>query len=78
MDFVWKNGPEHVLREVKAATRIHSKFLSGIKSFLEQQTATKALVVYLGDESLRMDGIHVTPMHSFLQKLHQHELIGGG
>ena len=75
VDFVWQKGSRVVAIEAKATKTYSSKFGAGIRSMEEGKKLSGKWVVYLGEKSLKDDGIHVTPALKFAKLLSQDEII---
>jgi predicted AAA+ superfamily ATPase len=76
VDFVWSDGDQHVLIEVKAARKFRNEHLSAIRSFTESKTVKRSFVVYLGSDSLKVDDTLILPATEFLKRLSDGQVIG--
>lgn len=75
IDFLWWYGKDFVGIEVKASKKFKKEFLNGFHSFQKGKPLNSSWVVYLGEETLKVDGTHVLPVQSFLKRLYQGEII---
>jgi hypothetical protein len=70
VDFVLRRGRELLAVEAKASRRWKSQFSRGLRATGEMPEITRRIVVYLGDQTLRVDdGIEVHPLPRFLEEL---------
>ena len=72
VDFVWWLGNKMVAIEVKHGREFRRDYRKGIESLLGEISA-ETYVVYLGGRALKVEGTHVLPLETFLERLH-----GGG
>lgn len=75
IDFLWWYGKEFIAIEVKAAKKFKGEFLNGIRSFQKTKPLKSSWIVYLGDESLKVDDTHILPVGHFLEYLYQGKII---
>lgn len=62
--------------EVKNAKRMHLSDLRPLKTFMQDYPEARPLLLYRGEERLRMDGIPCIPCQDFLAALHPKRLPG--
>lgn len=61
--------------EVKNARRVHRSDLLGLRAFREDYPTAKPLLLYRGEESLRIDDVPCVPVERFLRALNPAEPI---
>lgn len=61
--------------EVKNTARIQSKMLTGLTSFREDYPEAQALLLYRGQERLRINDVLWLPCDDFLRNLHPQRQI---
>lgn len=69
VDFVLYGPDAFYGIEVKHASRVDRNDLRGLKAFREDYPEAELLLLYRGDERLRVDGIQCLPCESFLKQL---------
>ena len=75
VDFLLSRGNEFVAVEAKAASRVSSDHLSGLKAIQELKGVKRRILVYLGNDSLRTEsGIDILTITDFLAELEQAKL----
>ena len=77
VDLVWWYGDKVVLIEIKSSKKFRTDYLKGIKSFCgtTKSQVAAAVVVYLGEEELLVEGVPVLPAKTFLKNLFAGELL---
>ncbi len=56
--------------DVKSSSRIHDKYLRGLRALLEEQKVRRAIIVSLENKTRKIDSsIEIMPWHVFLEKL---------
>ena len=55
--------------EVKHASRVDRNDLRGLKAFRDEYPEAQLLLLYRGDEMLRIDGMRCMPCQTFLEQL---------
>jgi predicted AAA+ superfamily ATPase len=75
VDFLLRQGREHLALEIKAQTRFSHSLLSGLRAIGDLPKVARRVLVYLGDRRLRTeDGIEVWPLRAFLEAVAQERL----
>ena len=69
MDFVVYGNDCFCAWEVKRSTSAHSVDLRSLKSFRQDYPEAEVALLYLGQQSLEIDGIPVIPCEKFLKSL---------
>ncbi len=69
VDFVVRRGREVLAIEVKAAARLRPDHVRGLEAIRGLPAVQRRLLVYLGRERLRRDGIDVLPFGEFAREL---------
>ena len=69
MDFVVYSNDRFCAWEVKRSTSAHSVDLRSLKSFRQDYPEADVALLYLGQQSLEIDGIPVIPCEKFLESL---------
>ena len=69
VDFVIYGSNTFCAVEVKNSRKIYKKDLSALKSFLEDYPESQCILLYRGNESLKIDGIKCLPCDIFLGDL---------
>ncbi len=70
VDFLIRKGTEYIAVEVKAARKLRPEHFRGLKAISELRGLVRKILVYLGDEELKIDNeIDVLPFNSFLRDL---------
>ncbi|MBI5508030.1 MAG: ATP-binding protein [Deltaproteobacteria bacterium] len=75
VDFVWSRGDDHVAIEVKASARWRPEFSKGLDALRDKVKLRRALVVYLGDQTLAHDQVRVLPLARFLDELYAGKVL---
>ena len=65
VDFLLKRGNELTAIEVKTSKRFKKEDLKGLKAIAELKGVEKRILVYLGLQRMRIDGIDVMPFNNF-------------
>ncbi len=71
VDFIVYGDDGLVAIEVKRSRTVTPTDLSGLRTFMEDYPATKAVLLYGGDKHLNIDGIRVVPILHALTHLHE-------
>lgn len=74
VDFVWWYGRSIVGIEVKNGREFRREWTKGLDSFASAGPMRR-IVVYRGTRELRIDGIEVLPVETFLRRLHAGEML---
>ena len=69
VDFVLYGPNTFVGIEVKHASRVDRNDLRGLRAFRDEYPEAELLLLYRGDETLRIDGIQCMPCQTFLEQL---------
>lgn len=70
VDFLLERGGEMLALEAKSATTFSRSQLSGMKAIAELPGVVRRIIVYTGQEELRLsDGLHVWPVQRLLEAL---------
>lgn len=69
VDLIWFRGKTRIGFEVKYSKTWKKSFNLGLKTLLENGSITKAYGIYIGETTLRQEGIHVFPFQKFLEKV---------
>ena len=69
VDFVVDSNDRFCTWEVKRSTSAHSVDLRSLKSFRQDYPEADVALLYLGQQSLEIDGIPVIPCEKFLESL---------
>lgn len=69
VDFVLYGEDGFYAIEVKCSTTVRKKDLSSLKAFLEDYPEAKAMLLFMGDAPLEIDGIRCTQCESFFLSL---------
>jgi predicted AAA+ superfamily ATPase len=75
IDFIWSRGKNNIAFEVKSSIRWKKEYGKYLREFLEIDKLNAAYGIYLGDDDLIDDGIHILSLKSFMKKLFSGELI---
>jgi predicted AAA+ superfamily ATPase len=75
VDFVWWYGPKVVAIEVKNGREPRREWTKGLQA-LTANTPARCILVYRGERELKIDGIAVLPLETFLRRLHGGEVLG--
>jgi predicted AAA+ superfamily ATPase len=69
VDFILYGDSIFLAIEVKASFRIKAENLRGLKAFMQDYPQSKAVLLYMGKDRLRMEGISCIPCPKFLAGL---------
>lgn len=70
VDFVVYGERLFLAVEVKNAARIFPADIRGLKTFREDYPASRAILLYRGNERLLMDGVLCMPVEEFIKEIH--------
>ena len=76
VDFIWWYGEKTVGIEVKSSTNLRKEQLKGLKALNTSMAVQASYLVYMGNEELLIDDIHIMPVMNFLRKLHDGRILG--
>ncbi len=76
VDFVVYGAAGFWVIEVKSGSRVRPKDLVGLRAFREDYPQARALLLYRGQESLRVSGIQCEPVVDFLSRLQPNRPLG--
>jgi predicted AAA+ superfamily ATPase len=77
VDFVLYGGDVFRAIEVKNNRRVRPRDLRSLRTFREDYPECEPLLLYRGEEKLRIDGILCVPVESFLRELHPSKPLPG-
>ena len=67
VDFLLKKNQKWTAIEVKTAQKVHKNDLKGLKAISELPSVNKRVLVYLGADKMRVDGIDILPFPDFCE-----------
>ncbi len=76
VDFIIYGEKYFIALEVKNATKIYSKDLKSLKTFVSDYNEATPILLYRGDEIIEKDGIKCWPVADFLRQLVPNEFPG--
>ncbi len=69
VDFIIYGEKYFYAIEVKNSKRVHNTDIKSLKTFLDDYPQAKALLLYQGEEMLKIDNVLCVPSHKFLMQL---------
>ena len=76
VDFIWQRGEINVGFEIKSSLEWRRNYSTVLKNLLHSKKCNKAYGVYMGEQLLADGPVTVLPIRQFMQRLHNHEILG--
>ena len=65
VDFLLKKNQSFTAIEVKTSKKVHKEHLKGLKAIAEFKSVRQKMLIYLGSQRMRIDGIDIIPFSDF-------------